>query len=104
MQMVMTQEEITQAVLCHPVPRKRSLTGGASSRVRSLARSTTTTLSGRIWRIIYFGIDAMDPAAKTQIEALCDSGKIVHLYGPLFSNVPDYNRSQILVDRIEVEW
>jgi hypothetical protein len=54
-------------------------------------------------QIIYFGIDAMDPAVKSQIEVLRDSGKVVHLYGTLFSNVPDYNGSQILVDRIEVE-
>jgi putative hemolysin len=53
--------------------------------------------------IIYFGIDSMDPAVQAQIEALRDSGKIVHLYGTLLSNVPDYNGSQILVDRIEVE-
>ena len=54
-------------------------------------------------QIIYFGIDSMDPAVKSQIEALRDSGKIVHLYGTLVSNVPDYNGSQVLVDRIEVE-
>ena len=54
-------------------------------------------------QIIYFGIDLMDPAVQPQIEALRDSGKIVHLYGTLFSNVPDYNGSQIQVDRIEVE-
>jgi len=54
-------------------------------------------------QIIYFGIDSMDPAVQAQIEALRDSGKIVHLYGTLFSNVPDYNSSQILVDRIVVE-
>jgi hypothetical protein len=54
-------------------------------------------------QIIYFGIDSMDPAIKSQIEALRDSGKIVHLYGTLLSNVPDYNGSQIQVDRIEVE-
>jgi putative hemolysin len=54
-------------------------------------------------QIIYFGIDSMDPAVKYQIEALRDSGKIAHLYGKLFSNVPDYNGSQILVERIEVE-
>jgi hypothetical protein len=29
-------------------------------------------------------------------------GKIVHLYGTLFSNVPDYTGSQIRVDRIEI--
>jgi putative hemolysin len=53
--------------------------------------------------IIYFGIDSLDPAVQTQIEALRDSGKIVHLYGTLFSNVPDYNGSQVQVDRIVVE-
>jgi putative hemolysin len=50
---------------------------------------------------IYFGIDSLDPTVKSQIEALRDSGKIVHLYGTLFSNVPDVNGSQIQVDRIE---
>ena len=54
-------------------------------------------------QIIYFGIDSMDPAVKSQIKALRDSGKIVHLYGTLLSNVPDYNGSQIQVDRIEVK-
>ena len=54
-------------------------------------------------QIIYFGIDSTDPAIRSQIEALRDSGRIVHLYGTLVSNVPDYNGSQILVDRIEVE-
>ena len=36
---------------------------------------------------IYFGIDSMDPAVQAQIEALRDSGKIVHLSGTLFSNL-----------------
>ncbi len=54
-------------------------------------------------QIIYFGIDSMDPAVKSQVVALRDGGKIVHLYGTLFSNVPDYNGSQVQVDRIEVE-
>jgi putative hemolysin len=54
-------------------------------------------------QIIFFGISAMDPAVQEQINALRDSGKIVHLYGTLLSNVPDYNGSQIQVDRIEVE-
>ena len=54
-------------------------------------------------QFIYFGIDSMDPVVQSQIKALRDSGKIVHLYGTLFSNVPDYNGSQILVDRIEVK-
>jgi putative hemolysin len=54
-------------------------------------------------QMIYFGIDSKDPAIKSQIEALRDSGKIVHLYGTLLSNVSDYNGSQIQVNRIEVE-
>jgi putative hemolysin len=54
-------------------------------------------------QIIYFGIDSMDPAVKSQIVVLRDSGKIVHLYGTLLSNVPDYNGSQVQVDRIKVE-
>jgi hypothetical protein len=54
-------------------------------------------------QIIYYGIDSMDPAVQAQIEALRDSGKIVHLYGTLLSNVPDYNGSQIQVNRIQVE-
>ena len=54
-------------------------------------------------QIIYFGIDSMDPAVQTQIKALRDSGKVVHLYGTLLSNVPDYNGSQIQVARIETE-
>jgi putative hemolysin len=52
---------------------------------------------------IYFGIDSMDPAVRSQIDALRDSGRIVHLYGALVSNVPDYNGSQIQVDRIEID-
>ncbi len=52
---------------------------------------------------IYFGIDSLDPEIRSQIEELRDSGKVVHLYGILFSNVPDYNGSQVQVDRIIIE-
>ena len=52
---------------------------------------------------IYFHIDSMDPAVQAQIKTLSDSGKIVHLYGRLLSNVPDYNGSQVQVVHIEVE-
>ena len=54
-------------------------------------------------QFIYFGIDSMDSTVQVQIKALRDSGKIVHLYGTLLSNMPDFNGSQIQVDRIEVE-
>ena len=48
---------------------------------------------------IRFGIDSLDTAVRSQIVALRDSGRIVHLYGTLHSNVPDVNGSQIEVDR-----
>ncbi len=54
-------------------------------------------------QVIYFGIDSRDPAVESQIVALRDTGKIVHLYGKLLSNVPDCNGSQVLVERIEVD-
>jgi hypothetical protein len=54
-------------------------------------------------QIINFGIDSRDPAVESQIDALRDTGKIVHLYGTLVSNMPDCNGSQVLVDRIVVE-
>ena len=52
---------------------------------------------------IYFGIDSLDLEVQAQIQALRDTNKVVHLYGTLFSNVPDYNGSQVQVDRIVVE-
>jgi len=52
---------------------------------------------------ILFGIDSRDPAVGAQIEALRDSGKIVHLTGALYGNVPDVNGSQILVVSLEVD-
>lgn len=54
-------------------------------------------------QVILFGIDSLDPAVRSRIETLRDSGKIVHLWGTLLSNVPDVNGSQVQVDRIEVE-
>jgi len=54
-------------------------------------------------QVITFGIDSVDPQIQSQIEKMRDSGKTVHLYGTLLSNVPDYNGSQIQVDRLEIE-
>ncbi|MHC1724410.1 MAG: hypothetical protein AB9836_14525 [Aminipila sp.] len=53
--------------------------------------------------VITFGIDSLVPELQAQIVALRDSGKIVHLYGTLFSNMPDVNGSLIQVERIEVD-
>jgi len=52
---------------------------------------------------ILFGINSLDPEIESQIEAIRDSGRIVHIYGTLFSNVPDYNGSQVQVDRVEIQ-
>ncbi len=52
---------------------------------------------------ICFGIDSLDLEVEAQIRDLRDSDRIVHLFGTLFSNVPDYNGSQVQIDRIEVE-
>ncbi len=52
---------------------------------------------------IDFGIDSRDPAVEAQIEALRDSGKVVHLTGALYSDVPDVNGSQILVVSLVVD-
>jgi putative hemolysin len=54
-------------------------------------------------QVITYGIDSLDPAVQAQIVALRDSGKTVHLWGTLLSNVPDVNGSQVQVERIEVE-
>ena len=54
-------------------------------------------------QVISYGIDSIDPAIQSQIEALVDTGKIVHLYGIISLDVPDYNGSQIQPDRIVVE-
>jgi len=39
---------------------------------------------------------------KAIVYSKYGSPNVLHLYGTLLSNVPDYNGSQILVDRIEV--
>jgi inhibitor of cysteine peptidase len=53
--------------------------------------------------VIFYGIDSIDPTLKSQIEAARDTGKIVHLYGILITDAPDYYGSQIQPDRIVVE-
>ena len=63
-----------------------------------------TTLSGRIWgRLSTLASIQWTRRYKSQIEAYAISGKIVHLYGTLLSNVPDYNGSQVQVDQLEIE-
>lgn len=54
-------------------------------------------------QLLYFGIESQDPEIAAQIVELRDSGATVHLWGTLYSDILDYNGSQILVTRIEVE-
>ena len=57
-------------------------------------------------KIIYFGINSMDPAVQAQIKGTERQWQDqVHLYlkRTLFSNVPDYNGSQVQVDRKKIE-
>ncbi len=54
-------------------------------------------------QVISYGIDSIDPTLKSQIEAARDSGKIVHLYGILYKDAPDYNGQQIQPNRIVFE-
>jgi len=65
-----------------------------------------------LWSLIGHGVSVLDWETSFTFailfgillpwtEARETSGKIVHLYGTLLSNVPDYNGSQIQVDRIE---
>ena len=54
-------------------------------------------------QLLYFGIESQDPDIAAQIVELRDSGVTVHLWGTLYSDILDYNGSQTLVTRIEVE-
>lgn len=86
---------------------------GASEEITDWSGTIKSTLPGAqyddyfdrqyLGQTILFGISSTNPAVQAQIKTLRDSGKVVHVYGTLLSNVPDYNGSQILVDRIEVE-
>ena len=51
---------------------------------------------------LFFGIESMDTELSELIASLRDSGKMVRLEGILYSNVIDYNGSQILVTKIVV--
>ncbi len=53
----------------NPTRHQRALLGHALELCRELWTNS---------QIIYFGIDSLDPAIQAQIEALRDSGKIVH--------------------------
>jgi len=51
---------------------------------------------------LLFGIESMETELNELIVSLRDSGKKVRLEGTLYSNIIDYNGSQILVTQIEI--
>jgi hypothetical protein len=51
---------------------------------------------------LFFGIESLDAEIQEMIETLRDSGKKVRLEGTLYSNVIDYNGSQIWITQIEI--
>ena len=53
-------------------------------------------------QILFFGIEPLDAEIQSKIVTLRDSGKKVRLEGTLYSNVIDYNGSQVLITQIEV--
>ena len=50
-----------------------------------------------------YGISSTDPALRQQIIGLRNTGTIVHVWGDLRRNVPDYNNMQINVTQIVIE-
>ncbi|MFN2285658.1 MAG: DUF333 domain-containing protein [Anaerolineae bacterium] len=50
-----------------------------------------------------FGVESHDPTIQAKIAALRDSNQQVHIWGTLTEDVPDFNGTQIDVQRLEVE-
>lgn len=51
---------------------------------------------------IGYGLWSMDEAVNQQIEALRDTGQVVRIWGEMVAGIPDWNGTQIQVNRIEV--
>ncbi len=63
---------------CQPIRHSPDLDKGAGNQdIREFLQIMKHRKKGKMKRII--GIDSIDPTVKSQIEALYDSGKIVHL-------------------------
>jgi len=51
---------------------------------------------------VQYGIWAPDEAVRSALEATRDTGTVIRVYGRMLSGVPDWNSTQIQVDRFEV--
>jgi len=49
-----------------------------------------------------YGIAGVDPAMEDRLITLCDSGRIITVWGTLKRLVPDHEEMQIIVERLEV--
>jgi len=50
---------------------------------------------------VEYGIWAMDEGVRAELEAVRDSGQVIRIYGSMLSGVPDWNNTQIQVERFE---
>jgi hypothetical protein len=53
------------------------------------------------WNVPY-GVNAIDQTVQSQLESLRDTGTAVRLWGELVAGIPDWNGTQIQVNRIEI--
>jgi hypothetical protein len=51
---------------------------------------------------VQYGIDSLDPALRSQLESLRDTGTVIRVWGQLSAGVMDWNATQIQVTRLEV--
>ena len=51
---------------------------------------------------VQYGIGAIDEAINSQLESLRDTGTVIRVWGELSAGIPDWNGTQIQVNRIEV--
>jgi Tol biopolymer transport system component/putative hemolysin len=51
---------------------------------------------------IEYGIHSLDDTLAAQIESLRDTGTVVRVWGQINAGVPDWNATQIQVDRLEI--
>jgi hypothetical protein len=51
---------------------------------------------------IQYGIWARDEGVRADLEALRDTGEVIRVYGQMLAGVPDWNNTQIQVERFEL--
>ena len=95
-QLLIQPYQMSVEVICHLALQNRLLTGGVLSRVQEPGAQYDGYFERQDFGgSICFGIDSLASEIRSQLEELRDTGKIVHLYGILQIDAPDYNGSQI---------